>query len=240
MVYIQSDSDRKLPHHFDAACAMYGAMDSALDFRLTSFEEVQSGKFNNLIKTNLFVGSVEFMREVFSKVEKTPKLPMNSDRHTTTMTLGEVREGVAAGNRLFIKPFQQKLFSGQVVDKYFISSLREHPDDLEVMVCSVIDNILTEWRLYIMDGKIVDSRNYSGDFMISPDYYTAESRIKQYNDIMPRAYTMDVGVADLTGMNALYTFIVEFNDMYAIGNYGMPNDLYLRLLRERYFEIMRS
>jgi hypothetical protein len=51
---------------------------------------------------------------------------------------------------------------------------------------------------------------------------------------------MDVGVADLTGMNALYTFIVEFNDMYAIGNYGMPNDLYLRLLRERYFEIMRS
>jgi hypothetical protein len=242
MVYIQSDKDRKLPHHFDAACAMYGAMDSALDFRLTSFEEVQSGKFNNLIKTNLFVGSVEFMREVFSKVEKTPKLPMNSDRHTTTMTLGEVRAGVAAGNRLFIKPFQQKLFSGQVVDKYFISSLREHPDDLEVMVCSVIDDIVTEWRVYIMNGKIVDSRNYSGDFKISPNYNFVELKVKEYRHIMPIAYTMDVGVFSKynSGCTTLTSFIVEFNDMYAIGNYGMPNDLYLRLLRERYFEIMKS
>jgi hypothetical protein len=28
--------------------------------------------------------------------------------------------------------------------------------------------------------------------------------------------------------------------MWAIGNYGIPNDLYLRLLRDRYFEIIRS
>ena len=29
MVYIQSDKERKLPHHFDAACALYGALDSS-------------------------------------------------------------------------------------------------------------------------------------------------------------------------------------------------------------------
>jgi hypothetical protein len=34
--------------------------------------------------------------------------------------------------------------------------------------------------------------------------------------------------------------IIEFNDMYAIGNYGVPNDLYVRMLRTRYFEIIRS
>lgn len=28
MVYIQSDFDRKLPHHFDAACGLYGALDN--------------------------------------------------------------------------------------------------------------------------------------------------------------------------------------------------------------------
>lgn len=26
MIYIQSDDERSLPHHFDAACAMYGAI----------------------------------------------------------------------------------------------------------------------------------------------------------------------------------------------------------------------
>ena len=42
MVYIQSDSERKLPHHFDAACGLFGALDNGQDIRLTSMEEVKS------------------------------------------------------------------------------------------------------------------------------------------------------------------------------------------------------
>ena len=38
MVYIQSDTDRKLPHHFDCACGLYGALDHGLEIRLTTFE----------------------------------------------------------------------------------------------------------------------------------------------------------------------------------------------------------
>jgi hypothetical protein len=34
--------------------------------------------------------------------------------------------------------------------------------------------------------------------------------------------------------------IIEYNDMWAIGNYGMPNDLYLQLLKDRYFEIVKK
>ena len=33
---------------------------------------------------------------------------------------------------------------------------------------------------------------------------------------------------------------VESNDMWAIGNYGRPNDIYIRLLRDRYFEIIAT
>jgi len=234
MVYIQSDSDRKLPHHFDCACALYGAKESALDFRLTSFEEVQSGKFDGLIRSNLFVGSVEFMREVFTRVNKVPQPIMNTDRYYNKVTLRAVREKVTGDDKLFIKPFQQKLFTGLVVDKYFISSLREFPDDLEVMAYDVIDPIDSEWRLYVMNGKIEDARNYSGDFRISPDYKSAEGKIKTLQSQLPSAYTMDVGIS------GEWTFVVEFNDMYAIGNYGVDNSMYLRMLRERYFQIMRS
>lgn len=68
MIYIQSNSEKNLPHHFDAACAMYGAIESGCDFKLVSYEEVKSGKFDSLIRSRLFVGSVEFMNEVFSRI----------------------------------------------------------------------------------------------------------------------------------------------------------------------------
>lgn len=242
MVYIQSNSERTLPHHFDAACAMYGAMDSALDFRLTSFEEVQSGKFDRLIKTNHFVGSVEFMREVFNRVDKQPQPIMNSDRQHETLTIQEIRDRVGKGEKFFVKPFQQKLFTGLVVDIFFLSSLRELQPDLKVMAYPVIKNIATEWRVYVMHGRIEDARNYSGDFKVGIDYSFVEEKIKALRDKLPCCYTMDVGVAfdAANPFSTVNNFIVEFNDMYAIGNYGMVNDVYLRMLRDRYFEIMRS
>ena len=46
MIYIQSNSERSLAHHFDCSCALYGAIDNAMDYRLTSFEEVKRGKFD--------------------------------------------------------------------------------------------------------------------------------------------------------------------------------------------------
>ncbi len=235
MIYIQSTSDRNRAHHFDAACAMFGAIELAEDYRLTSFEEVQSGKFDNLIKSHLFVGSVEFMREVFSRVNKIPQPILNSDREHWTMTLDAVRQDIENGETWFVKPFQQKLFSGLVVDKYSISSLREFPNDLEVMVYQVLPKLVTEWRVYVLNNRIEDIRNYGGDFMEFPDVKFIKSKVKQYANELPSAYVMDVGLS-IGNSN----HIIEFNDMYAIGNYGVPNDLYLRMLRQRYFEIMRS
>src|SRR5258708_261838 len=114
MVYIQSDTDRKLPHHFDVACAMFGAIENAMEYRLTSFEEVQSGKFDSLIRSNLFVGSVEFMNLVFSRVGKNVRPIINADRPYMTLTMLNVRNRIHMGYTYFVKPFQQKLFSGLV------------------------------------------------------------------------------------------------------------------------------
>lgn len=50
------------------------------------------------------------------------------------------------------------------------------------------------------------------------------------NKDFPIAYTIDIGILE-SGENV----VIEYNDMWAIGNYGIPNDLYLRLLKDRYF-----
>lgn len=245
MVYIQSDSERKLPHHFDAACGLYGALDNLLDVRLTSFEEVSSGKFDSLIKHNLFIGSVEFMQEVFKRVGKEIKPLPNPYTNSRITTLGEARKLAAEGKRIFIKPTSHKVFTGTVLDELNSSQLKHLSDDTEIFISVAFDRkILSETRLYVKHNQIIDARNYAGDFRILPDFEYAEKVIKEVQGY-PDAYTLDLGV-----LEGLYkgghdymedsTVVIEFNDAWAIGNYGMDNSDYYKFLRTRYFQIMRN
>jgi hypothetical protein len=237
MIYIQSDSERKLPHHFDAACTLYGAEDSGLKYRLTSYDEVASGKFDLLIRTNMFVGSVEFMTKVFSRVGISDvRVPKNSNRDCEVMTLGEAHNRVSSGVTLFIKPSQPKLFTGLVLDGCSYSCLTNLPNETMVMAYEPFkERIMSEWRGYVRNHELIDCRNYSGDFKLSPNYKYINRVIFENRDTFPCSYTIDVAVlADNE------TVVVEFNDMWAIGNYGIPNDLYLRALKERYFQIIKN
>lgn len=237
MIYIQSNKEKTLPHHFDAACAMYGAIETGKEYRLVSFEDVESGRFNLLIKQNLFVGSVEFMKEVFSKVKiENVRLPENSNREYKTMTLGEAKKYVkSTGSSIFIKPFDIKLFTGFVLDQMVHMSISDIPEDSVVMAYDVFKSpIRSEYRCYVYRDKVINIRNYSGDIFCSPDEKYLESVVSLNKDKFPIAYTVDVGILE-NGENV----VIEYNDMWAIGNYGIPNDLYLRLLKERYFEIVK-
>jgi hypothetical protein len=236
MIYIQSNTERNLPHHFDCSCALYGAIENVMDYRLTSFEEVSSGKFDRLIRTNLFVGSTEFMGEVFRRVKLTDvRVPMNSNRDCEIITLGDAHKRVSDGSKLFIKPVEIKLFTGLILDGVKYSCLEDLPENTMVMAYDVFKfKLKSEWRIYVHNNKIIDSRNYSGDFMVSPDYGYIMKVISNNKGKFPCAYTLDVGVLENNE-----NVVVEFNDMWAIGNYGMPNDLYIRLLKDRYFEIMK-
>lgn len=230
MIYIQSKDN--IPHHFDAACALYGCEESGLNYKLISFDDIS--KFKNLIKNNLFVGSVEFMKEVFKNVGiENVRVPRNSNREYTKMTVSEAIE-LSKTKKIFIKPFDIKLFTGFVMEGFVYSCLNKIENEA-VMVYDVFkSDIISEWRLYIHKNKIVDSRNYSGDFMIYPNHEYILSVIKENHDF-PIAYTIDIGILE-NGNNV----VIEFNDMWSIGNYGIPNDLYIKLLRDRYFEIMNK
>jgi hypothetical protein len=241
MIYIQSNNEKTLPHHFDAACAMYGAIETGKEYRLTSYEEVASDKFDSLIRDHLFVGSVEFMREVFKRIGLNDvRVPENSNRESEIITLGEALNRVKSGEKLFIKPVEIKLFTGFVLDQMIYTCIEGLSPDTKILAYKPFDSeILSEWRVYIHRGQIVDSRNYSGDFMLSPDYHFAIKEIIRKNEgKFPIAYTIDIGILGENSFSE--NVVVEYNDMWAIGNYGIPNDLYLRLLRDRYFEIVRS
>ena len=235
MVYIQSNAERTIAHHFDCSCALFGAIDNCQNFRLTSFSEVSSGKFDMLIRKNLFVGSTEFMQEVFNRIGVSVKLPKNSNRKCEIITLDEAHKRVSDGSKLFIKPVEIKLFTGLVLDGMQYSCLQSLPPDTKVMAYEVLPKIESEWRIYIHNHQMIDSRNYSGDFTISPNYEYVSQIILENKDTFPCAYTIDIGI-----LSNDENVVVEFNDMWAIGNYGIPNDIYLRCLKDRYFEIIKN
>lgn len=236
MIYIQSDSDRIRPHHFDCASAMYGAIETGQDYRLTTYAEVASGMFDSLLRNNLFVGSVEFMRLVYYRMGiDDVRLPANSNREHYTSSLGEIKRQTKLGKKAFIKPYDIKLFTGFVIDQMQHSSIQDIPDDTQIMVYDVFKYpIESEWRCYVHYNKVKYVGNYSGDLYVNINGAYLESVIKENSSNFPCAYTIDIGILT-NGENV----VVEFNDMWAIGNYGVPNDLYLRMLKDRYFQVVR-
>ena len=218
---------------------MYGTMDLGLDYKLISFEEVQSGKWDSLIRSNLFVGSVEFMTEVFSRIGiEQPRLPLNNLRPFEEMKLKDFRYE----KPVFIKPISIKAFTGFVVDEYSKSMLNTLDPELDIIVQEVLPNISPEWRIYIFRNKIVDIKLYSGD--LSTDYngvLNFANKVLKGNKLenFPETFTIDVATYSNHPKITLKT-IVEFNDMWAIGNYGVDNDLYVRMLKDRYFDIIKN
>ena len=234
MIYIQKKDNEDVPHHFDCACAMYGAMDLGLDYILVSFEEVKNGKFDSLVKNNLFVGSVEFMTEVFNRVGiEQPRLPINNLRPYEEMKLRDFKYEYP----VFIKPKSIKAFTGFVVDDYSKSMLNTLDKELDIIIQQVI-NLDSEWRFYVFRNKIVDIRHYSGRMDIN--LIGAVNNFNKLDDStfknFPETFVMDIGFYNDSDS---YT-IIEFNDMWAIGNYGIPNDLYVRMLKDRYFDIIKN
>jgi hypothetical protein len=233
MIYIQKDNHKDVPHHFDAACAMYGAIEWGLEYRLIKYEDIAT---NLITPDNLFVGSVEFMREVFTRKSKDPRVPENSNRAFRVMTLGEVKARAKAGEKWFIKPFEIKLFTGFVIDQMQYSSIQSIPDDTNIMVYDPFKHpIESEWRCYINNHKLEYVANYSGDTLVGIDGSYLMSVINANKDTFPCAYTIDIGILT-SGENV----VIEYNDMWAIGNYGLPNDIYLRMLKSRYKQILTS
>lgn len=237
MIYIQSDSDRTRPHHFDCATAMYGAIDTGQDYRLTTYAEIASGRYDLSLERNLAVGSVEFMKLIFERLNLGDvRVPMNSNRTHWVGTLGEIKRSAQLGNKHFIKPFDIKLFTGFVIDQMQYSSLNGIPDETPVMVYEPFKYpIESEWRCYILNNRVEYIANYSGDFLVNLNGTYLQKVISDNKSTFPSAYTIDIGVL-ANGENV----VIEFNDMWAIGNYGVPNDLYVRMLKERYFEIIRN
>ncbi|MDD5149788.1 MAG: ATP-grasp domain-containing protein [Flavobacterium sp.] len=141
---------------------------------------------------------------------------------------------------VFIKPNNKiKEFNAFVANKQWdidfeIYHQKINPSSL-VQTQDVID-ILSEYRVYINNKKIIGCEHYLGDCLLFPDKNIIESVFdianKKLNNI---AYTLDFGILD-NGK----TILIEVNDGWAIGNYGIDSYSYYQLIKNRWFQIING
>ena len=103
-----------------------------------------------------------------------------------------------------------------------------------VTVPSEVIDILSEYRVFVNNAKIIHSSNYLGDFTKNIDYTYVENLISKIK-YKPISFTLDVALLK-DGTSEL----IEMNDFWSIGSYGLYCEDYFKMLNDRYFEILSN
>lgn len=128
----------------------------------------------------------------------------------------------------FIKPVSIKSFSGRVVNEFrdLIGII-----NTDLYYTETIHNIISEYRCFILNGEIIGVKHYSGCPYICIDKNILNDMIKKYTSAK-NAYSLDIGITD-KGLNIL----IECNNGYSTGNYGLSDIMYAKFLMQSYLDI---
>ena len=175
-------------------------------------------------------------------------------------TLGKIRNTPEMWP-VFIKPSNEiKSFGGRLVRGVMdLVGTRDLPNDTPVWASEPVE-FLSEFRCFVRDGNVIGCRHYKGDPLKFPDSKTILMAAKEWVSA-PAAYCLDVGVVyEPTAEENAYdaeqkknpardleyvrwkpgtykTLLVEINDAYSAGDYGLESILYARFLEARWCEL---
>jgi len=185
-------------------------------------------------------GGANFMKDAFRKRGIRPVAPLDIPRvlepfcerrieHTTLRQLLNSNPSFP----IFVKPDGQgKLFDGTVVTNAYELELFKHYDSLDMdVIASEVIQILSEHRAFVIDRKIVDVRKYKGAYGTHPKLEVIENSISVWDD-QHVAYCLDFGVT-----HDGKTVLIEANDAYALGTYGLDPYNYTKMLILRWKEL---
>ena len=88
--------------------------------------------------------------------------------------------------------------------------------DKKYFMSEWIDNIDSEFRVFVFNGSIKGINCYLGNELILPDLDYIKKVVKTYNK---RCYTLDVMVTE----NGKHTEILELHDFFSCGLYGFED-----------------
>lgn len=140
------------------------------------------------------------------------------------------------GLPVFAKPLgRHKRFTGHVFESFDDLRMLGGTSARTAIACSQVVKWRSEHRVYVVQSRIAGIGHYRGDPAIAPDRQEIEAAVATYtaSGRAPAGYGIDFGVL-ATGQTAL----IEVNDGYALGNYGLDDDAYTELIVARWCELV--
>lgn len=135
---------------------------------------------------------------------------------------------------IFIKSKEQKRITGKVIrnasDLVGLGYQEENP---EIYISEVMD-FVSEYRVFVRYGEVLDCKHYWGDPMVFPDAAIVKAAISKYQSA-PDAYGIDFAVT-----KEGKTVLIEVNDAWALGCYGLEMHLYAKFLITRWAQITNT
>lgn len=141
---------------------------------------------------------------------------------------------------LFVKPVSNKQFAAGVYKNASeLVKAVDVPDNTPVWVSEVV-KFESEYRVYVYENKIVDVFRYWGDNWKDNIDGQVVDRIVATAQLepMPVFYSIDVGLINKSWAPFQETALVEVNDGYALGNYGLSPKQYAEMSMARWRQIV--
>jgi hypothetical protein len=180
---------------------------------------------------------VEALAHLGVSVPELPSLPLAlqefAGRRVWSSTMQEARNVVGSGKSIFVKPVpaDRKLFGGVVFRHFRDTIATAHVPPEHPVICSEVVEFVSEYRAFVLDGEILGLRHYKGDFRVFPASAVIDEAAVAYAP-SPAAYGIDFGVTK-DGR----TLLVETNEAYSLGCYGLAPAPYSTFLERRWEEL---
>nr|MBP3597893.1 ATP-grasp domain-containing protein [Eubacterium sp.] len=237
----------EIPHSHNMANAMYG-------FRELGAEIVCYHKLDEIYdfvtEDDIVLDYIDQCNEIFRKFGKEPRVedyPESFERFMgrkiwkdTINSISTSEEKWSAG--YFVKPTRSKAFTGKVISSINdLMGCGSCTENYEVLVSEPL-NIRAEWRCFIMYDEIIDVRPYGvlldpsrKSFLYHYDEDVLTDMLEEFKHLenRPAACSMDICLTE-DGK----TLLMEFNDAYALGYYGLAPILYAKLISARWSQIL--
>jgi len=206
------------------------------------FGDINLKNMPELGERAIICGNIGDVWEALKAIGKSVPTPVDYPEHLRWMLGREVQkvtleEARGMVERKFLKPVQQKLFTGFIwdpSDPRCRLNVAVYPPETPCWVAEEI-NIVSEWRCFIKHHAIVGVKHYKGDWTRAPSADQLGVAVTLGRAVMPNAYCLDLGVTD-----AGKTILVEATEGYAVGCYGLASLVYARFLETRWEQLLIS
>ncbi len=237
----------EIPHNPNFAHAMFGFREFGAE--IVPYHEIRE-IYDQVSRDDIVIDYIEQCNTIFQKFGAEPKIPDYPEplkaflgRKVWRDTINHFSSDEALWSAgYFVKPTKDKVFTGKIIQN--ISDLvgcGSCYEDYEILISEPVD-IVAEWRCFIAYDEILDVRPYGSGAKVDYDGYLYHYDRAVLQEIMETFTDWDEHPTacsiDICKTKNGRTLLVELNDAYSLGCYGLPGVLYARMISARWSELL--